>query len=367
MLMARGDDITLGPADAAVTLLTYAEFHQTTLARRWMTTWGQLRKKYGDNLRIVVRHNPLPYHADADLVGQAAQGVFERAGAAAFVAFVDALAAKEGSNSIDVLAAEAARAGAGPAAVMRQALENNVWAPRIKAHRAEAEAAKASGVPTSFINGALFMGAQPFPKVVEALDQELAAAQALAGKGTTKGRVSLDRTHANLVAVGLVDPSAGRPALPPGPEQLVAGKSIGPFYLGMTLDDVKKTGYRLAPHPDSWICVKTNPSGDACPYDLHIKDGRADTVWYRPTDSVTPLIVNGKAYDRGTPLSGWTQALKCPASPSTGASGSTWKCSDRTGVFVHDSHCSGTPPTQVCERPGVREVVNVILGAYFFP
>jgi protein-disulfide isomerase len=55
-----------GPADALVTIVEFSEF-QCPFCTRVLPTLSQIHKTYKDKVRVVFRHNPLPFHKDAPL------------------------------------------------------------------------------------------------------------------------------------------------------------------------------------------------------------------------------------------------------------------------------------------------------------
>lgn len=59
-----------GPADAKVTVEVWSDF-QCPYCAKGSTRLQQLREKYGDRIRIVFRHAPLPFHEHARLAAAA--------------------------------------------------------------------------------------------------------------------------------------------------------------------------------------------------------------------------------------------------------------------------------------------------------
>ncbi|MCA9527556.1 MAG: thioredoxin domain-containing protein, partial [Myxococcales bacterium] len=60
-----------GPATAPVTIVEFSDF-QCPFCSRVNPTMKQVMDTYGDKVRIVFKHNPLPFHQDAPLASQAA-------------------------------------------------------------------------------------------------------------------------------------------------------------------------------------------------------------------------------------------------------------------------------------------------------
>jgi hypothetical protein len=53
-----------GPEKASVTMVVFTDF-QCPYSARVSPTLQSLREKYGDHIRLVFRHSPLPFHKDA--------------------------------------------------------------------------------------------------------------------------------------------------------------------------------------------------------------------------------------------------------------------------------------------------------------
>ena len=60
-----------GPADAKVTIVEFSDF-QCPFCSRVVPTIQQIEKEYGNKVRVIFRHNPLPFHQDAPLAAEAA-------------------------------------------------------------------------------------------------------------------------------------------------------------------------------------------------------------------------------------------------------------------------------------------------------
>ena len=60
-----------GPANAKVTIVEFSDF-QCPFCGRVMPTLQQIEKNYGNDVRIVFIHNPLPFHPNAEPAAEAA-------------------------------------------------------------------------------------------------------------------------------------------------------------------------------------------------------------------------------------------------------------------------------------------------------
>jgi protein-disulfide isomerase len=68
---AGTDDIAYGPADAALTVIEYSDF-ECPFCAEYAKIIGQLREKYGDQVRFVYRFYPLSNHKYATISAKAA-------------------------------------------------------------------------------------------------------------------------------------------------------------------------------------------------------------------------------------------------------------------------------------------------------
>src|SRR5438477_4994316 len=65
------DGPAMGPANVKVTIVEFSDF-QCPFCSRVVPTMQQVEKEYGSKVRVVFKHNPLPFHADAPLAAEAA-------------------------------------------------------------------------------------------------------------------------------------------------------------------------------------------------------------------------------------------------------------------------------------------------------
>ncbi|CCH90673.1 Putative cyclic nucleotide-binding protein [Modestobacter italicus] len=164
---------------------------------------SELRRRFGDDLRYVFRHLPLPdVHPHAELAAEAV----EAAGAqGAFWAMHDRLFAHQDQLEAGELLDHAAALGLDLGRFARE-LGDGTFAPRVREDVASAEASGVSGTPTFFVNGVRHEG----PTTTEAL-----AAALLASDPRGPGRQPLPAAPGTPAAArGLVlSPSAELPGI----------------------------------------------------------------------------------------------------------------------------------------------------------
>src|SRR6478609_12142280 len=187
-----------GSVDAPVTVVEFSDF-QCPFCSRVVPTLEQLKKKYGPTqLRIVFKHNPLPFHERARPTAETAAAVFMLAGSEAFFAFHDLAFANQASLSQENFEDWATKAGV-QAPALRAWLASGRAGQKVDDDMRVAKAVGAFGTPAFRINGVTFSGAQPLDKFVEVVDQQLAAAKQLTQSGTPPRLVYVTLTDKNFV------------------------------------------------------------------------------------------------------------------------------------------------------------------------
>ncbi|MEQ9703772.1 MAG: thioredoxin domain-containing protein [Sandaracinaceae bacterium] len=210
----------LGPDDALVTIVEYADF-QCPFCVRVQPTLEQLRQRYGNDLRIVYRHNPLSFHENAMPAAEAAAEVHAQAGSAAFFRYAALLFENARALTRDNLLAWASQVGVSAADVDR-ALSDGRHRAAILEDQRLAQSLGASGTPTFFINGRNLRGAQPYDVFERAVDAALADARRRVAEGTPRGQL-----YASIVEHGSTSPqymagTGGAELAPPDADQVYA-------------------------------------------------------------------------------------------------------------------------------------------------
>ncbi len=149
-----GRDHIRGPASAPLTLVEYADFECPFCARATGVAKA-VRAHFGDDLRYVIRHLPLPdVHPHAELAAAAA----EAAGAQGrFWEMHDVLFANQDQLELEDLAGYAGTLGLDVERFLRDVDEQR-HAGRIREDVASAEASGARGTPTFFIGSRRHVG-----------------------------------------------------------------------------------------------------------------------------------------------------------------------------------------------------------------
>jgi len=158
-----------GPANAPIVLVEFSDF-QCPFCQRAEPTVEQVLKTYGDKIRFVYRHFPLPNHPNARPAAEAAVCAEQQG---RFWQYHKELFANSSRLSNDDLKSHATRAGL-DAGKFADCVDGHKTKARVDADIDEAEGAGVSGTPAFFINGRPLDGAQPFSAFKQIIDEELA-------------------------------------------------------------------------------------------------------------------------------------------------------------------------------------------------
>jgi Na+/H+ antiporter NhaA len=143
-----------GPVDAPYTLVEYGDF-ECPFCGRATGAVEELRERFGDQLRYVFRHLPLPdVHPNAELAAEAAEAAGEQG---KFWEMHDWLFAHQDRLTAADLVDHAAALGL-DVARFTQALGAGEHAAHVRADVASAEASGAEGTPTFFVGEARLLG-----------------------------------------------------------------------------------------------------------------------------------------------------------------------------------------------------------------
>jgi len=189
-------DPVWGGRRALVSIVVFGDF-QCPYTGRVLPTLRALEAKYGpEDLRVVWKDEPLPFHGEARSTAEAANAVFALGGREAFWRFWEAALLHQGELSAASFEAWAVAAGVAQASY-RRAAEQHVGRSKVEADLALAERLGVAGTPTSFVNGIELAGAQPVEKFVAVVDAELAKAKARLASGTAPDALYTTLAEAN--------------------------------------------------------------------------------------------------------------------------------------------------------------------------
>ncbi len=162
-----------GSPKAKIIIQEFSDF-ECPFCSRVNPTISQVMKEYGDQVQILWRNYPLPFHKNAHVAAEAAVEVFQQKGDDGFWAYHDLLFANQKALDRANLEKYAAQIGGINMKEFKQALDSGEHKAAVDADmKVVATAGARIGTPSFFINGKLLQGAQPFPAFKQAIDAEL--------------------------------------------------------------------------------------------------------------------------------------------------------------------------------------------------
>lgn len=158
-----------GPADAPVTIVEFSDF-ECPYCARLAPVLEEVKRQYGDTVRVVYRHFPLSgIHPDAWKAAEASLCAHQQGW---FWEFHDLLFEDQGALAAADLIAKAERLDLN-AEAFRECLDSGRYYDAVLADVRAGDAAGVSGTPALFVNGRFVGGAVPFTALAELIDDEL--------------------------------------------------------------------------------------------------------------------------------------------------------------------------------------------------
>ncbi len=157
-----------GPAAAPIELIEFSDF-QCPYCLRAYPTINQVLSTYGDKIRFVYRHYPLPSHPGARPAAEASQCAAEQG---QFWQYYEKLFADQTRLSDEGLKQSAAALGMDMTR-FNACVDTHKYKDRVETDIREGNDVGVSGTPAFFINGRMLSGAQPFDAFKRIIDEEL--------------------------------------------------------------------------------------------------------------------------------------------------------------------------------------------------
>jgi protein-disulfide isomerase len=180
----KAKDPMKGGKEPLVTIVEFSEF-QCPFCSRVLPTTKQIHETYGDDVAVVFKHNPLPFHKDAPLASEASMAAMEQG---KFWEMHDKLFENQKALTRPDLEKYATELGL-DMTKFKAALDGGTYKALIAAHQELAGQVNARGTPNFYVNGRQLTGAQPFENFKELIDEELAKAKKLVEGGTPRANV----------------------------------------------------------------------------------------------------------------------------------------------------------------------------------
>ena len=157
-----------GPSGAPVEIVEFSDF-QCPFCLQAHPTIAKVLSTYGDRIRFVYRHYPLPNHADARPAAEASACAAEQD---KFWPYHDRLFGNQTKLGAADLKQHASALEL-DRAQFDACVDSHKYAKYVDEDLAAGEDAGVSGTPAFFINGRVLGGAQPFEAFTRVIDEEL--------------------------------------------------------------------------------------------------------------------------------------------------------------------------------------------------
>jgi protein-disulfide isomerase len=168
--ISAGDAPSKGPKNAPVTIVAWSDF-QCPFCSRVNPTIKQIEETYKGKVRIAFKHQPLPFHNNAQVAAEASLAAHEQG---KFWEMHDKMFANQQALDRPNLEKYAQELGLNMAR-FKAALDSGKFKEKVQKDSADGMKVGANGTPTFFINGNKVEGAQPFDAFKSVIDRELAA------------------------------------------------------------------------------------------------------------------------------------------------------------------------------------------------
>jgi protein-disulfide isomerase len=158
-----------GPETAPVTIVEFTDF-QCPFCKSVVPTLQQVVTQYADRVRWVFRDFPIAgLHPEAEVVHEAARCAGDQG---KFWSFHD-LAFEQGAQATQAALRDYAKRAGADVPVFDKCVESRKHRAAVAADIEEGKKLGVTGTPTFFINGALFVGNQPFAEFQRVIEREL--------------------------------------------------------------------------------------------------------------------------------------------------------------------------------------------------
>ena len=159
---------TSPPNTAPITIVEFSDF-QCPYCARLIPTLEEVKKKYGDKVRIVFQQYPLAFHQFAQKAAEASLCAHEQG---KFWELHDAMFQNQQNLAVEQLKAKATELGMN-ADQFNACLDQGKFASQVAADLEAGTKAGVNGTPAMFINGRFLSGAQPLGEITKVIDDEL--------------------------------------------------------------------------------------------------------------------------------------------------------------------------------------------------
>jgi protein-disulfide isomerase len=168
-----------GAKDAKVTIVKYSDFQCPFCKRGYDTIENQVLKQYDGKVKYYFKNYPLNFHPWAEPSAIAAECAKQQKAEAFWKVYKGYFENQQSVNPQNVKekAQEFLKDSGIDMAKWNECYDQKKTLPQVKAEMAEGAALGVTGTPAFFVNGRMLVGAQPFEKFKDIIDDELASAK----------------------------------------------------------------------------------------------------------------------------------------------------------------------------------------------
>lgn len=166
-----GNSPFMGGSNAKVTIVEFSDF-QCPFCAKGAEIVNELKKKYGNKIKVAFKNYPLPFHNHAQKAAEAGLCVHEQK-KEAFWKMHDLMFADQAGLSEEGLKDKAGKAGV-DVSKFTACLTSGKYAAQVKADMEEGKKVGVKSTPTFFVNGKMVNGAHPVEVFSEIIDEDLA-------------------------------------------------------------------------------------------------------------------------------------------------------------------------------------------------
>jgi len=182
-----GGAVYAGPEDAPVVLVAYMDAACPFCRRSLATSFAEVLQRYSDDLRLEIRHLPLPIHPTAEGAARASMAAGRQGKFAEF--YRELVTGEERKLSRERFLAIAAELG-----LQRERFLADLGDPELIAalaeERSQALRAGIQATPSLFVNGRFFSGHRSTDALAALIDEELALGKAKLAEGLPRAEVA---------------------------------------------------------------------------------------------------------------------------------------------------------------------------------
>jgi protein-disulfide isomerase len=174
------DEPFKGPADAKVTVVEFSDFQCPFCTKGYKTIEDQVLKEYDGKVKFYYKHYPLPFHpwaTPAAIATECAQDLNKDAYWTLYKYYFDNQKDITPDNLKQKSTEQLQTVKGLDMAKWNECFDGKKTEARVKAEMAEGASVGVTGTPGFIVNGRLLVGAQPFEKFKDVIDDELASAK----------------------------------------------------------------------------------------------------------------------------------------------------------------------------------------------